>query len=80
MILDEAMCHFDEDGVSEVMETIRSIRRHKTTLLISHRASALRYVDRIFSLKQAKIMEENRYRLPEWSCAGAMNRAPTEGV
>lgn len=57
VILDEPTAHLDVRGEAEIFERILAATRHCTTILISHRFSTVRHVDRICVLEQGKVVE-----------------------
>ena len=58
LILDEATSSVDKEYEVQIHENIRAIGRDHTVIVIAHRLSALRNVDRIICLDQGKILEQ----------------------
>jgi len=50
LILDEAMAFLDTSAETRLKETIRSLMKGKTTLVVSHRASTIEGADRLIAL------------------------------
>ncbi|MEY2447638.1 MAG: ATP-binding cassette, subfamily bacterial, partial [Acidimicrobiaceae bacterium] len=57
VLLDEPTAQLDVRGESEIFERILAATRDCTTILISHRFSTVRHVDRICVLEHGKVVE-----------------------
>ena len=57
VLLDEPTAQLDVRGEAEIFERILAATRHSTTILISHRFSTVRHVDRICVLERGKVVE-----------------------
>ena len=57
VLLDEPTAQLDVRGEAEIFERILATTRHCTTILISHRFSTVRHVDRICVLEKGKVVE-----------------------
>jgi len=57
VLLDEPTAQLDVRGEAEIFERILAATRHCTTILISHRFSTVRHVDRICVLEKGKVVE-----------------------
>ena len=57
VLLDEPTAQLDVRGEAEIFERILAATRHCTTILISHRFSTVRHVDRICVLESGKVVE-----------------------
>jgi ABC-type multidrug transport system fused ATPase/permease subunit len=57
VLLDEPTAQLDVRGEAEIFERILTATRHCTTILISHRFSTVRQVDRICVLEKGKVVE-----------------------
>jgi ABC-type multidrug transport system fused ATPase/permease subunit len=57
VLLDEPTAQLDVRGEAEIFERLLSGTRHCTTILISHRFSTVRHVDRICVLEHGKVVE-----------------------
>ena len=57
VLLDEPTAQLDVRGEAEIFERILQTTRHCTTILISHRFSTVRHVDRICVLEKGKVVE-----------------------
>ena len=58
LILDEATSSLDHECERLVQENVRQATEGRTTIIIAHRLSALRHVDRIVSLDRGRIIEQ----------------------
>ena len=61
LILDDAFSHLDSDTEEEILENIQSQLCETTTLIISHRLSAVRSADRIVVMDAGKIVEQGSH-------------------
>ena len=57
VILDEPTAQLDVKGEAEIFSRILGATRHCTTILISHRFSTVRHVDRICVLEHGRVVE-----------------------
>ncbi|MFC2006541.1 ABC transporter ATP-binding protein, partial [Chloroflexota bacterium] len=57
IVLDEATSALDAESEAKVQETVEKISSDKTVIVISHRSSMLRNVDRIYMLEDGSIRE-----------------------
>ncbi len=57
VLLDEPTAQLDVRGEAEIFERLLASTRHCTTILISHRFSTVRHVDRICVLERGKVVE-----------------------
>ncbi len=57
LILDEATSSLDKQDEARIQENIRELAQGRTVIVIAHRLSALRHVDRILCLREGKIVE-----------------------
>jgi ABC-type multidrug transport system fused ATPase/permease subunit len=57
VVLDEPTAQLDVRGEAEIFERVLAATRHCTTILISHRFSTVRQVDRICVLEQGRVVE-----------------------
>jgi ATP-binding cassette, subfamily B, bacterial len=57
VLLDEPTAQLDVRGEAEIFERILAATRHCTTILISHRFSTVRHVDRICVLEHGRVIE-----------------------
>ena len=58
LVFDEATSALDMETEDEVMQEIKKIKGSKTLILIAHRQDTLRFCDRIFELKDGKVINE----------------------
>ena len=61
LVLDEPTSALDAKAEYEVFEQFRQLIRGKTAILISHRLSTVKMVDRIFVLEKGKIVESGTH-------------------
>lgn len=61
VILDEATAFADPDSESRVQAALSRLSQGKTVIMIAHRLSSVRNVDRIFVLKEGSICEEGSF-------------------
>jgi ATP-binding cassette subfamily B protein len=57
VLLDEPTAQLDVRGEAEIFERLLAATRHCTTILISHRVSTVRHVDRICVIDRGKVVE-----------------------
>ncbi len=58
LVFDEATSALDMETEDDVMQEIKKIKGSKTLILIAHRQDTLRFCDRIFELKDGKVINE----------------------
>ncbi len=61
MILDEPSSALDARAEYEVFEQFRKLTQNRTAILISHRLSTVKLADRIYMLKDGKIVEQGTH-------------------
>lgn len=61
LILDEATSHLDSKTEQKIQESISSELKEKTLIIIAHRLSTLKSVDRIIVMKEGRIVEEGKF-------------------
>jgi ATP-binding cassette subfamily B protein len=61
LILDEPTSALDPDAEEEVLARFRQLAQGRTTILISHRLSAVKDVDTIYVLEQGRIAESGAH-------------------
>jgi len=57
LLLDDPISQVDTDTGARIIDTVRSLAGQKTTMIVSHRISALRFADRMMSLSKGQIIE-----------------------
>lgn len=62
LILDDALSAVDARTEAKIIENIRNKRSGKTTLISTHRLSAIEHADRIIVLEHGKITEEGTHQ------------------
>ncbi len=58
LILDEATASLDKQDEARIQQNIRALAEGRTVIVIAHRLSALRYVDRVICLEGGRIVEQ----------------------
>jgi ATP-binding cassette, subfamily B, multidrug efflux pump len=62
LIFDDCLSAVDTETEDEILGNLRRIMQHKTTIIISHRVSAVRHADQIFILDEGKIIEQGTHQ------------------
>ncbi|MGH9281596.1 MAG: ABC transporter ATP-binding protein, partial [Acidimicrobiales bacterium] len=70
LILDEPTTALDPRAEHELFERMRALAAGRTVLLISHRFSSVRSADRIFVLREGRLVEQGSH--PELMAAGGL--------
>lgn len=60
-IFDEATSNVDVESENDIMEVVRELAKTKTVLLISHRLANVVAADRIYVLKDGKVIEQGQH-------------------
>jgi ATP-binding cassette subfamily B multidrug efflux pump len=61
LILDDAFSSVDVDTEERILARLREFAAERTTIVVSHRVSTLRWADRIVVLDQGRIVEEGSH-------------------
>lgn len=61
LLLDDALSAVDAKTEAEIIRNIRRARAGKTTLIVSHRISAVQHADHIIVLDEGRIVEEGNH-------------------
>jgi ATP-binding cassette, subfamily B, bacterial MsbA len=61
LILDEATSNLDSDSEKAVQSALEELMKGRTTLVVAHRLSTIRNVDRIYVLMDGRIMEQGSH-------------------
>jgi ATP-binding cassette subfamily B protein len=61
LILDDALSSVDTDTEAQILLHLRDVMRQRTTILISHRVSALKSADQIIVLCEGRIVERGTH-------------------
>lgn len=62
LILDEATSALDSKAELKIQEALESLMKNRTTIVIAHRLSTLRRMDRILVLEKGQIIEEGSHQ------------------
>lgn len=60
LVLDEATSALDNDTEAAVMEAVENLQGTKTMLIIAHRLTTIRNVDRIYQVEYGKVIEKSK--------------------
>jgi subfamily B ATP-binding cassette protein MsbA len=61
LILDEATSNLDSDSEKAVQEALEELMKGRTTLVVAHRLSTIRNVDRVYVLVNGQVAEEGNH-------------------
>jgi ATP-binding cassette, subfamily B, bacterial len=61
LILDEATSSLDNESEALIQEAMFRLAENRTTIIIAHRLSTVRHVDRIYVMRKGKIVEEGTH-------------------
>ena len=61
LIMDESTSALDNETESEIIKEIELLKGLKTMVIIAHRLSTLQHCDRIYRLKDGRLLEEGTY-------------------
>ncbi|MBP0009042.1 MAG: ABC transporter ATP-binding protein [Roseofilum sp. Belize BBD 4] len=62
LILDEPTSALDPQAEAEILEQLNQLTQKRTSIIISHRLSTVKFADRILVLKEGKIVEAGNHR------------------
>jgi len=81
LILDDCFSSVDTETEEHILSRLKSMRRDKTTILVSHRVSTLRHSDRIVVLDEGRIVEIGTHEelLRKQGAYAELERVQTEG-
>jgi ATP-binding cassette subfamily B protein len=57
LILDDSLSAVDNETEQKIMESLKNERKNRTTIIISHRVSTLKYADNVLVLDKGKAIE-----------------------
>lgn len=57
LVLDEATSALDNGTEAEVMKAINGLKGSKTVIIIAHRISSIKNCDKIYEVKQGRVVE-----------------------
>lgn len=61
LILDEATSALDSVTEKAIIDSLKGIQRHLTMIIVAHRLSTVRHADKIYILKNGKIIDHGGY-------------------
>ena len=61
LLLDDCLSAVDTETEEEILNNIASLRKNKTTIIVSHRISSTKNVDHIIVLDKGKIIQEGKH-------------------
>ncbi|MEH7333640.1 ABC transporter transmembrane domain-containing protein [Neobacillus drentensis] len=62
LILDDSLSAVDAKTEKRIIENIRQVRNNKTTIITTHRMSAIQHADHIIVLDEGRIIEEGTHK------------------
>lgn len=80
LILDEATASLDAESEREIQETIDSLARGRTTLIVAHRFSTLRHAHRILVFESGRIIGDGSHEELYASCPLYKELYDSQGV
>ena len=57
LIMDEATSWLDSDAEKFIVDQIKDLKGKKTIVIVTHKQSTLKYCDKIYEIKDEKIIE-----------------------
>ncbi|MCS6832461.1 MAG: ATP-binding cassette domain-containing protein, partial [Flammeovirgaceae bacterium] len=61
LILDDCLSAVDTKTENAILNSLKKIMRHRTTIIISHRVSSAKLADKIIVLEEGKILESGSH-------------------
>ena len=62
LILDEATSALDSENEAKIQDALKKLIKDRTTLIVAHRLSTIKEVDRILVIKDGEIIEEGSHK------------------
>lgn len=62
LILDEATSSLDSESEYLIQQTIKSLQKDFTIIIVTHKLSAVRFADRIYVLEEGRVCETGNYK------------------
>ena len=67
LVLDEATSALDTNTEKKILQSISNLSGYKTVIIISHKLSSLKFVDKLIFLKAGKLISEGSFKqVTEW--------------
>jgi ABC-type multidrug transport system, ATPase and permease components len=60
-IFDDCLSAVDTETEEVILEHIKNLTKHKTTLIVSHRISTIKHANRILVLDQGRVVQEGTH-------------------
>ncbi len=81
LILDDCFSSVDTETEEHILTRLKTMRKNKTTIIVSHRVSTLRHADRIIVLDEGRIAEIGTHQelLRKQGLYADLERVQTEG-
>jgi ATP-binding cassette subfamily B multidrug efflux pump len=83
LILDDSVSAVDSLTEASILKSLRKLRKNKTTLIISHRISAVKHADEIIVMNEGRIVQRGTHEQLILDLAGeyaSLNRIQEEGL
>ena len=61
LLLDDCLSAVDVDTEEKILKHLKSFTKSKTTIIVSHRISSLRHVDKIIVFEKGKIVQQGKH-------------------
>ena len=61
LVLDEATSSLDEDSENIIIKALNKIAKNTTIIIVTHKLSILNNVDKIFYVKNGRVVKNKKY-------------------
>ncbi len=79
LVLDEATGHLDPESEARILAALEGLRGSVTILMVTHRAAAARWMDRVVTLEEGRVVSDSRVH-PAPGSAEAARPVPAEAA